>query len=163
MQNTLLPGSIVVKQQQQNAYPITLPQQGVSIGQISQPAILQLRGANYIVGSSIDVANGFAGYTSLVSALALATAGQVIALLNTYNTVENVIVSASSISIIGMGHTANINGTFTVNGNYGSFFGFRISSSIIFNGTGCFMGHCWQATGQTINSGVNNELVIVQE
>ena len=163
MQNTLLPGSIVVKQQQQNAYPITLPQQSVAIGQLSLATVLALRGANYIVGNAADVANGFAGFTSLTTALVGATAGQVVVLLNTYNTVENVIVSASSISIIGMGHTSNINGTFTVNGNYGSFFGFRIASSIVFNGTGSFMGHCWQATGQTINGGVNNELVIVTE
>lgn len=163
MQNTLLPGSIVVKQQQQNAYPITLPAQSVAIGQMAPATILALRGAHYIVGNAADVANGFAGYTSLVSALAVAAAGQTIVLLNTYNTVENIIVSASSINIMGMGHTANINGTFTVNGNYGSFFGFRVALSIIFNGTGCFMHHCWQAPGQSVTAGVNNELIIVQE
>jgi hypothetical protein len=102
-----------------------------------------------IVGSSADVANGVATYSSIQSAVnALPSGGNIFLLGETFT--ENVTISGNSYRISCKGHNSYLNGTLTVSGNYNDMDGFRVGGNISVSGNNNYLRN-WLVTGFTFS------------
>jgi hypothetical protein len=126
-------------------------------------ANLQLYGflaANAVVGSSAQVADGVAGYTTIAAAYAslLGNPGKILVLPGTYT--ENPVFT-TAVTINGFGISSIINGTVTLNtgSNYSSLKSLQILNNVTVNSNGSFIGELWLANGFTItNNGTGNSI-----
>jgi hypothetical protein len=110
---------VIISQDQNNSYPINLPNNSVSLAHLMASARLALQNATLTVGSATDVLNGIADYSSMVSAIAaLNSGGGKILLRNSYTGAENVSLN-TNIHIEGQGHLSVL-GTITFTGDYNS-------------------------------------------
>jgi hypothetical protein len=147
---------VTVAQDQQNAGYI-VPIGSLQATQVSSTTWSSASGSRYVVGQASDVANGFAQYTSINTAIAalsaLSLTGKIRILPGTYT--ENVSVSIADLMLEGAGHSTYINGTLTLASNYGLVKYLR-SGSITFSAAtdGNRVTDTWLISGGTVtNSG----------
>lgn len=112
---------------------------------------------NFTVGNASDVANGSASFDSITSALAVASAGNIITLLpRTF--VENVTVS-DKVYIVGYGNESVIQGTLDFNaGSDGvKMESIKINGDVTVNTNNGIYTSSWLSTGSTFtDNGTNN-------
>lgn len=115
-----------------------------------------------VVGPSTDQ-SGLAKFTSVQAAINSVPAGGRILVLNgTY--VENISIT-SNVYLIGQGRGASITGNFICSSNYSSISQLRFVGNMTFNGasTGNFVHFLWQTGGTIVDTGTNNEIIIIEE
>lgn len=109
---------------------------------------------DYVVGSSSDVSAGKATHTSLQSAInALAGLGGRICILQSYSTVENIVISSTVQGVVveGKGYFSRIQGSLTVSGAINSIRDLRVSGNITLSGNDNFLDG-WIDSSYTLSS-----------
>jgi len=122
---------------------------------------------NYIVGSALDVLNRTATHSSLQAAIDASVDGTQILLLDTYSTVESILLDVR-VSIIGKGYDSKIQGVFTYTTSSHSitkFVNFRENININDGCNNNIITDCWIANGKVINDNNTNpnQLVSILE
>jgi hypothetical protein len=109
---TQLDSKRLIRQRQQMPFNV-LPKQSVDAAQLSRSAIAYLMQADAIVGTSIEVANGFANYTNLTDAYNDTPAGGTIVITKDVTLSDSLTIS-KQISVFGFGISSKLSGSITV-------------------------------------------------
>jgi len=119
----------------------------------------------FIVGSTTDVSNGVANFSSLQLILGNSPPANLnIFVLNSYNTSEHITVS-SPVTIQGQGRGTQIAGLVTITSQFATIKNLRFNSNVTISGTQNYVRECFSAPGVTITESTpgSNSLLIIGE
>jgi hypothetical protein len=164
--NTEVSKGIIIQQDQQSQYPFVLPLKSINSKYLEPETKAFLQNAHAIAGTTAQVANGFADFSDLQSAINAVSAlggGKVYAYSGIYT--GNITVP-TDVMVEGYGHTTSVVGNLNFTGNYALVKNLRVDGDITFNAStdGNRMSDCWMGNGHSLtNLGLGGNVWDVSE